>query len=215
MPSRKVPLITGEYYHVFNRGVMKIPIVKNVVDSKRFIKTMNYYQFSGPKPRYSLFDPKRTSLDDTKKLVTVLSYCLMPNHFHFLLKQEAENGISEFISKLTNSYTKYFNVKYNRVGHLFQGEFKAVRVESDEQLLHLSRYIHLNPVSSHVIKNINDYVWSSYPLYKSVDTNPFVNTQIILGFFRTPKLYEEFVNNQIDYAQELETIKHLTFEEKE
>ena len=85
----------------------------------------------------------------------------MPNHFHLLLKQTIDNGISHFLSKFTNSYTKYFNTKYNRVGPVFQGVFKSVHIESDEQLMHLSRYIHLNPVVSAVVEKQN---LLSYPL---------------------------------------------------
>ena len=133
----------------------------------------------------------------------------MPNHFHFLIRQLKENGISKFMSQISNSYTKYFNTKYNRIGPLFQGAFKAVLIESDEQLIHVSRYIHLNPVVSGLIKNLEDYRWSSYLEYiKPNDT--FCSINEILGFF-TPnerKRYKEFVEAQIDYGRKLEKIKH-------
>ena len=131
----------------------------------------------------------------------------MPNHFHILLKQEEESGISEFISKTLNSYTKYFNTKYNRVGPLFQGQFKAVRVESNEQLLHVHRYIHLNPIVSYLTKSLDAYRWSSYSEYikhiKGICTK-----DIILDQFSNVKAYEAFHADQIGYGQTLESIKH-------
>lgn len=92
----------------------------------------------------------------------------MPNHFHLLLKQTKENGISKLVANFQNSYTRYFNLKNERVGPLFQGVFKALRVKTDEQLIHVSRYIHLNPYSSSVIKSFEElkrYPWSSVEEY--------------------------------------------------
>src|SRR5260221_2766247 len=100
--------------------------------------------------------------------VKILAYIVMPNHFHFLLQQISENGISIFVSKFTNSYTRYFNTKYDRVGPIFQGVFKAVHIETEEQLLHLSRYIHINAVVSEIItkQELFSFPWSSLPEYK-------------------------------------------------
>ena len=104
----------------------------------------------------------------------------MGNHFHFLIKQASDNGISKFMANFTNSYTKYFNTKHQRVGPLFQGVFKAVHVDSDEQLIHLSRYIHLNPVMGFVIKaeELKDYKWFSYPNYIGKQDVEFIEKQI-------------------------------------
>src|SRR3989344_6077012 len=147
MPSRIIPFINNHFYHIYNRGSEKRPIFENQRDYQRFLKTLIYYQIEGPKPRFSKFPSLAiTKLDENRKLVEILAYCLMPNHFHLLLKQVRDKGITEFLSNLSNSYTKYYNTKYNRVGHLFQSEFKAVIMESNEQLLHVSRYIHLNPL---------------------------------------------------------------------
>lgn len=137
----------------------------------------------------------------------------MPNHFHFLLKQIAEDGISNFLSKFTNSYTRYFNTKHQRVGPLFQGAFKAVHIETDEQLIHLSRYIHLNPVSSIVIpkKDLLTYPWSSLPAYIHSNTR-IVNTVPVLNHFSSVEDYKLFQLDHISYAKELEKIKHLRLE---
>ena len=149
MPSRTFPFVKGQYYHIYNRGVEKRTIFKNRFDHRRFIKTVLYYQLEGPKPKFSnFFNYQLFKPDFDKKIVDIVCYCLMPNHFHFLLKQLRDGGITEFVSKITNSYTKYFNTKDKRIGPLFQGEFKSVLVESDEHLMHISRYIHLNPLVS-------------------------------------------------------------------
>jgi len=213
MPSRKTPFINGYYYHIYNRGVEKRNIFGTGKDYNHFLKTMIYYQLEGPKPRFSKFFKYQLFKPDLdKRLVDITCYCLMPNHFHFLVKQLRDNGISELISKLSNSYTKYFNTKNNRVGPLFQGEFKAVLVESDEQLLHVSRYIHLNPLVSNLVKNLSLYKWSSYDEYIS-GTSRYCQKEDILTFFKSRDKYKEFAMDQADYGRSLEMIKHQMFEE--
>lgn len=177
------------------------------------MKTILYYQLEGPKPKlsnffkYKLFEPNYN-----KKIVDIVCYCLMPNHFHFLLKQLKDGGITEFVSKLSNSYTKYFNTKEKRVGPLFQGEFKSVLVESDERLLHVSRYIHLNPLTSYLVKDLNSYEWSSYLEYIN-GGKEICAKEDILSFFKSPSKYKQFVLDQADYGLTLENIKHQVLEE--
>lgn len=213
MPSRVVPFTNGEIYHIYNRGSEKRPIFDKRSDYKRFLKTLSYYQLEGPKPKLSHFSFLSIQKPDPlKKIVEILAYCLMPNHFHLILKQLSEKGVTEFMSKLSNSYTKYYNTKNNRVGPLFQGEFKSVLVESDEQLIHLSRYIHLNPLASALCKNPEDYEWSSYNEYfKNIAGICF--KEIVLSLYKNSFEYKEFVLDQADYARELEIIKHQLIDE--
>lgn len=216
MPGRKIPLVIGEYYHIFNRGSEKRTIFTQPRDYKRFSKTFFYYQFVGPKPSFSKFaksDLSSFKPDPEKKLVEILCYCLMPNHFHFLVKQLKDNGISIFLSQISNSYTKYFNTKYTRVGALLQGVFKSVRIETDEQLVHVSRYIHLNPVVSGFVKLPEDYEWSSYHEYIS-GVGIVCSINHVLDFFSSSKKYQEFVEAQIDYGTTLEIIKHQVLDDK-
>lgn len=212
MPSRATPFVNGEYYHVFNRGVMHIPIFTNTRDYEHFIRATRYYQLDGPKPRLSFFNPKKQSLSKNKKIIKIVSYCLMPNHFHFLLQQIKDGGISEFVSKLSNSYTKYINTKYKRDGHLFQGSFKSVYVETNEQLLHLSRYIHLNPLIGNLVKEIESYRWSSFHEYTKGQILAICDQEIIIDQFRPREKYKQFILDQVDYARQLERIKHLTLD---
>ena len=215
MPARAVPFVNAEYYHIFNRGVAKMPIFNNFYDYKRFIKTMIYYSIEGPKPRFSVFTPTTTILDTSRKIVDFICYCLMPNHFHFLLRQRRQGGITEFVSKLSNSYTKYLNIKNNRIGPLLQGDFKAVHIETNEQLLHVSRYIHLNPLVGYVTRDLDTYRWSSYIEYVNDIGNEICDKKIILDQFRSKKEYKHFVLDQEDYGKRLEMIKHqlLDYEE--
>lgn len=189
------------YYHVYNRGNRKQQIFLYHRDYNRFLDKVVEY-----KKKYPL---------------NVLAYCLMPNHFHFLLQQLATDSISRFISDLCNSHSRYFNVKYESVGSLFQGRFKAKRVDKDEYLVHLSRYIHLNPVElfKFLGKNAFDqlclYRWSSFPLYLLGKKDDIVDPGIILQYFssKDPILdYKEFIASNIQ-LQEDPLIPHLTFEE--
>ncbi len=209
MPSRRIPLIDGEYYHIFNRGVAKMQIFNTPRDYSRFIDCVKYYQIEGPKPKFSAFDPDTFTVDPSKKIVEIISYCLMPNHFHFLLKQVRENGISEFISKASNSYTKYINTKTRRVGPLLQGEFKAVHIDSNDQLVHVNRYIHLNPIVGYVAKDLNLYPWSSYIEYIDLSKHGICEKDIVLELFKEKDSYKRFVLDHVDYAKKLDQVKHL------
>ncbi len=220
--NRKLIFANDEIYHVFNRGIEKRPTFTNKWEFDRALFTLNFYRFAKLPIKLSKFlvlpsDKQKEllgALEDSEKLIEIICFCLMPNHFHIMLKQKLENGISIFVSNFTNSYTKYFNTKHERVGPLFQGIFKAVRVESDEQFVHVSRYIHLNPVSSFLIKPeiLSTYQWSSYPEYLGNTSKKFISKEKVLSLFPSTKAYEKFVLDQADYAKQLELIKHLTLE---
>lgn len=210
MPGRIVPLVTGEIYHIFNRGTEKRIIFAQPKDYKRFKRILYYYQFQGPKPKFSEFsfsNPHTFNPAVDNKLVQIVCYCLMPNHFHLLIKQLKDNGISIFLSQISNSYTKYFNTKYTRVGSLLQGTFKSILVESEEQFIHLSRYIHINPVVSRIVERLGQYPWSSYEEYMYSKDN-ICSTEEILSHFSSKAKYKEFLEDQIEYGETLELIKH-------
>lgn len=202
-----------------------MPVFLTQGEFVRFVNLIEYYQFSNTPMSFSYF--KNLPAEERNKIsarlkeklelhVEVLAFCLMDNHYHFLIKQISANGTSRFISNLQNGYAKYFNIKTDRSGPLFQPMFKSVRIETDEQLLHVSRYIHLNPSTGYLvsIKNLINYHWSSLPCY--IEDNftqfPFVNSEIILGLIKDKKKYKEFVFDQADYQRQLDNIKHLTHE---
>ncbi len=224
MPARAVPLVNNQFYHVYNRGINKQQIFRGIKDYQRAIELINFYQYLNPPLRYSKYqllsiDRKQEFwkiLTKKPKIVSINSYCLMPNHFHLLVKQKADGGISKYLSNLQNSYTKYFNTKHNRTGPLLQGQFKAVRIEDDNQLLHINRYIHLNPYSSFIVKNVDDiltYPWSSIQEYLKATINPICEKDIILSNFKNTNEYKSFILEQADYQRQLDIIKHLTFGE--
>jgi len=194
-----------------------MPIFTDNFDYRRFMKTALYYQLEGPKPRFSIFNPNPNiaPLENRANIVDIVCYCLMPNHFHFLLQQKKDEGITEFISKLSNSYTRYFNTKDNRVGPLFQGEFKSVYVETTEQLIHLSRYIHLNPLVGNITKDLETYNWSSYPEYLGKINDGVCSKNIVLDQFESVETYRQFVLDYEGYARELKMIKHQILDLKD
>ncbi len=220
MPLRKIPLVNNQVYHVFNRSVGNIPIFKGIREYKRFSFSMFYYQNAKPPMKLSKFNTlsikKRrkiiSSLQEKRDLlVHIISYCLMPNHFHFVIKQISDDGIKIYLRVLTNSYSHYFNTKNDRFGALFGGRFKAVRIENDEQLLHVVRYVHLNPYTSYVVddlKHLEEYYFSSFPEYLGKTKNEVCHKQLVLTQFRNIKKYKDFVYNQADYQRSLERIKH-------
>lgn len=222
MSYRRTPLVKGEIYHIYSRGVARQPTFLNQYDYERGMLTLSYYRFKEPPMRLSRFnglprqqrDELLEKLQNTKKHVDIISFVFMPNHFHFLLKQNEENGISMFLSKFTNSYTKYFNTKRSRVGPIFQGVFKSVHIESNEQLLHVSRYVHLNPVASVLIdeSELFSYPWSSLPDYIKGKSS-LINLDIVLKQFSSINEYKSFVTDRIGCAKKLEEIKHLVLED--
>lgn len=207
MPGRIPALVTNEIYHVFNRGVEKRKVFLNERDYKHFLETLKHYLVITTKLSRKT---KRFAKQTDPQMVEILCYVLMPNHYHLLMRQKSDDGISIFMNRAANSYTKYFNVKNSRIGPLFQGRFKAIRIETDEQLLYVSRYIHLNPLVSNLVNDLEDYRWSSYPAYVVQDElqNIPLNTQDILSHLSSNEDYKKFVMEQADYANSLEEIKH-------
>lgn len=204
---RNLTLSTGCCYHVYNRGVEKRKIFSDKFDYRRFLETVDFYR-KAPTPM-KLSDFRRGKKQLFKKevpqrdLVRVYCYCLMPNHFHFLIQQIEDDGVSRFMHKLADSFTRYFNTKHERVGSLFQGPFKAKLVETDEHLLHLSKYIHKNPSKldfPHSVWEAREYPYSSYRHYLSGEIHPFCETDLILSYFSkaNPGLdYQSFVEDKL------------------
>lgn len=188
------------------------------------MQAIDYYRYPKPPLRFSFFD--RLSLDKKEAfmkelttakhpMVEIISFCLMPNHFHFLLRPFVAKGVSDFVRNIQHSYSKYFNVKNDRSGSLFQGMFKAVLIETDEQLVHVCRYIDLNPVTAYIIEinELENYPWSSFSNHVGKPSRfSFVNTQYIMEHFKQELNYRKFVFDQADYQRELGRIKHLTLE---
>lgn len=221
MPYRKTFLATDQIYHVFNRSVAGQTIFLHQNDYKRALAAIKFYVFKNTPISFShyirLKDEELSKIVQklTDKQITILAYCIMPNHFHFLIKQNSEGGIKSFTANFQNSYAKYFNTKTKRHGALFQSMFKAVRVESDEQLIHVARYIHLNPLTTYIVKDPTElefYPWSSLIQYLDSNESGIAETDMILNYFKSKNEYKKFIFDQTDYQRKLDRIKHLTFE---
>jgi len=190
----------GEYYHLYNRGVDKRNIFEDDHDYNRFILLLYLCNSNNPVDIGNLFTEGRSfsdvlCLNKGRNIVAIGSYVLMPNHFHILIKEITDGGVSKFMGKLLTGYSMYFNGKHGRSGSLFEGRFRATHVDKNEYLKYLFTYIHLNPVKliepnwkevgvinkETVRKHLNSYKYSSYLDYinesrlehKVLDKNSF------------------------------------------
>ena len=218
---RKNPLATGEVYHVFNKSIAGFVIFNNQTDYNRMISTIRYYQAENHANRLSRFiELNENNFDEAldkylrnkSKHVEIIAYCIMPTHIHLIIKQLKERGTSTFLNNVLNSYTRYFNAKHKRKGPLWEGRFKNVLVKTNEQLLHLTRYVHLNPVTAYLIDNPELWVPSSYKEYLETDSNYKISNFTNVLDINTES-YKKFVENRISYQRDLAKIKELLFEE--
>jgi REP element-mobilizing transposase RayT len=195
---RKTPIVTGEIYHVYNRGVDKRRIVKDEFDSERFLKSM--IAFNTKRPVLSLRNAELRHDDSVPEdpLVEIIAYCLNPNHFHLILRQVVDGGVSEFMKRLSGGYTWYFNNKYERSGSLFQGTYKSVHVDTNEYLLQLSVYVTLN-FRAHDYKSSTavHLIRSSWEEYSKEVNQSLCKKENILGQFRSRKEYINFSNQTL------------------
>ena len=184
--------IPNTYYHIYTQGNQKQKIFFDDSDYTRFVQKMGQYA--------------------TQYKALVLAYCLMTNHFHLLVKQETKIPLSKFIQALLVSHVRYFQKKHALVGHLFQGRFRAKIIDTGDDLLNLSRYIHQNPlmaVNNFSDAYLNSYQWSSYQEYTG-KRRSFVDTSLILAHFskKNPRLsYKEFIQTPLPAEEE----KSLSF----
>lgn len=218
---RKDPLVNGSYYHIFSRSIAKFIIFNNTKEYSRILDVLSLYQFSDFKYKYSKYFDLDKKLQESirsellahnNRLIEILAYCIMPTHFHLILKQVGNYGISKYLSRVLNSYTRYFNLRHKRTGPLWSGRFKNVLVLNDEQILHLTRYIHLNPTSANLVKKPIDWRFSSYHEYinGSNKKNVCVFDDVI---DLKPKQYEKFVADRQEYQKELSKIKQILIDD--
>lgn len=189
MPSRNIvkTYTEGGYYHIYNRGVEKREIFKDESDCRIFLHYIMLYLSPVDEILQKYPDKiriRRFLKSNLSEEVDLLCFSLMPNHFHFLIKQNSKHGIIKFMRRLMTSYVMYFNKKYERVGSLFQGKYKAINVDKDEYLLHLTRYIHLNPFEINSNNsNINFKEFSSYQYYLGAGHPSWIKPEKILEYF--------------------------------
>jgi putative transposase len=208
---RKTPFVSGEYYHVYNRGVDKRTIFQDEADIQRFCESLE--EFNTLDPIGSIYEnsfAKKLGSSTSKSeervgnLVTFVAYCLNSNHFHFLLKQEAEKGIEKFMQRLGTGYTKYFNNKYERSGALFQGRFKSIHVDSNGWVVHLSAYVNLNDRVHQLGSSTSKLVRSrsSWDEYLGKRGQGVCEKEIVLAQFRNVDEYKDFALSSLDAIRE-------------
>jgi putative transposase len=213
---RKYPLIEGKVYHTFTKSIAGFEIFRNESYYQRMGSILSYYKVENPPVKFSIFSNiknkgffyQRHFLSEYN-LVEIIAYCFMPTHIHLVLRQLKKDGISIFMSKVLNSYTRYFNLKNKRKGPLWESRFKNVEVGTDEQLLHLTRYIHLNPVTANLVEDPSDWSFSSYKEYlgeKQLEEN-ICNYSRLLDI--VPRDYKKFVSSRKEYQRELAGLKEL------
>ena len=185
MPYRDNVFAPDHIYHIYNRGINGMDI------------------FTRPENYLHLLNKTRQLLTDFP--IAVLAYCLMPNHYHFVLRQEGETSISTFIQRLFQAYTQAFNIQQGRRGPLCEGRFRHVHVDQDEYLLHLCRYVHLNPVSAGLVAQPSDWPYSNYLEWIEARSGTLVDRAFVRDHFPTPATYVAFVEDAIpaDKARKL------------
>jgi putative transposase len=220
MDIRKDPLVNDCYYHVFSRSIAKYLIFNDEDDFLRMIELFNLYRFSNFSYRYSMYSQlkpeiKKAVLERLKiendVYVEIIANCVMPTHIHLILKQITDNGISKFMAKVLNSYARYFNLKHHRTGHLWERKFESVIVLKDEQLLHATRYVHLNATSAGLVKRPEDWFYSSYNQYIQGDEDGLCKYQDLIDL--SPAQYKKFTNDRKSYQQTLSLIKHILIDD--
>jgi REP element-mobilizing transposase RayT len=173
MSKREIVFLPGQYYHIYNRGANRNAI---------FHCDDNY-----------LFLLKRIKQCAAEYEIAMIAYCLMPNHYHFVLRQESEKQISAFVQAIFNSYTKAFNKMYQRTGTLFEERFRAIAIEKFDYLLHLCRYVHRNPLEAGLVTHPAQWQYSNYLEWMRQRNGTLVDKEFVQEHFPDPIEYEEFV----------------------
>jgi len=205
-------------YHVMTKSIAGFKIFNSKADFIRAINLLKFYQKEKRTVSFYRFNEFlngriknfRTNIDflEGNNTIKIIAYCIMPTHLHLIVEELKEKSLSKFMSNLLNSYTKYFNIKNKRKGPLWEGRFKKVLVEDDEQLLHLTRYIHLNPVTANLLEDPRKWLWSSCQEYLGMvgPENKICQFEDMLDI--NQRTYEEFVKERIPYQKELAYIKN-------
>lgn len=212
---RKEKITTKEIYHICNKSIANFGIFKDPQNARRFLQVLHYYNTKARLMRFSYmyrgkpYESFNLIYPVKDVLVKFISYVIMPDHYHILIKI-VRNRLSKFMNDVENSFTRYFNIKFKRKGPLWQSPFRAVRIKTDEQLIHVTRYIHLNPTTDNLVEKPEDWKFSSY--------KDFITDERILKEFineisiKNPRSYKKFVEDQKDYQRKLKKIKKLLLE---
>jgi len=223
MPSRSNIFVNNYYYHIYNKTLDYLKPFEEETASGYFLNLINYYKYSDIKMSYSesiRLEPDQRQqyikhlTMSVKHKVEILAYCLMPNHFHLLLKQKQDKGVSKYMGDILNGFTRFFNILNKRKGPLFLPSFRSKPIMNEEHLIHVSRYVHLNSYVSGLINTLNG-IWT-YPLSSAWEyineTNSLANTKYILelGYFLgNREKYRKFIESESDHGKTKALTKYI------
>lgn len=204
----------GQIFHICNKSIANYGIFSFKGTAARFKQTLSYYNNQTPKVKLSEVLRKSSQKIEFKNLllaqensyVKIICYCIMPDHYHIVVRLNTEGTLPKYLNDVENSYSRFFNIKTKRKGPLWQSPFRAVLIESNEQLLHTTRYVHINPVTAGLVNDPEDWEHSSYRDYiggaEYLKLLPEVSIQ-------SPTAYKKFTEDQMDYQKKLKIIKKL------
>ena len=213
---REKQFVSGEFFHIFNKSISGYRIFKDPSNAGRFINVLDYYnnltvsESFSKAIRRNVFTPQNLLYPKETPLLKFISYCVMPDHYHLLVKILKDYWLSKYMNNVESAFSHFFNIKFERKGPLWESNFKVVRITSNEQLLHVSRYIHLNPTSSSLVDKPEDWEFSSY--------RDFITDEKVLEIYlpeisiRNKIHYRRFVEDQKDYQRKLKLIRNMILE---
>jgi len=222
MRANKEILVTGNCYHVYSKSIAGYKVFNSYGDFSRMVDNLRYYRCPKKLKKFSRSERdsqfrtsynKKKAEPDYQNHVDVISYCLMPTHFHLILKQTKKDGISDYLKLVLISYTKYFNLRYRRKGPLWESRFRRRLIRTDEDLLHMTRYVHLNPVTAYLVDKAEEWKFSSYHEYLGDGETGGLLCEYKDLLDITPAKYKKFVADRTAYQRELAKIKYLLVEE--
>ncbi len=220
---RKTQFFGDQYYHMFNRGTEKRKIFLDDFDYRRFLLSMRFMNDEQDGLMIRWRDHKKTypnatvetflrsDLRKRSPLVEIVCFSLLPNHYHFILKQLAKNGIEKFMQRIGIGYTMYFNKKYNRSGVLFQGKCKSSHIKTTHHLLYLSVYVNCNS-EVHGISDAKKYPWSSFQNFLNKSKSDICDGKAVWSHFKNRKEYEDFAKENIEVAKQKKEDEKLVLE---
>lgn len=216
MEGRKNYFRENTFWHLCNKSISNFGIFKDPSNSRRFIEVLDYYNNSNFKVKYSLaiknniYSYNNLLIPKNDSFIKILTYCIMPDHYHLVLKILKRDILSKYINDIENSYTHFFNRKFDRKGPLWQSSFRSVLIKTIEQLLHVTRYVHINPTTSNLVDKPEDWPFSSYK--DIISNSKFLKEFLPEISISNPKSYKKFIEDNIDYQKKLKHIKKLLLE---
>jgi len=184
MRCKKEEFVEGAYFHIYNHSVENTLLFKGTDDYLYFLHKI--------KPKIIAYP------------ASVFAYCLMPNHFHFLLRQDEDKPVYRIFNDLNNSYVQHYNKKYSRKGHLYQGPLQHKKVKNENYLISLCQYIHYNPQKAGLVDHLSDWKYSNYPEWIGKRNGALFNDELLNNCFGSPELYSLQIKNYEQYIKEIE-----------